>query len=101
MKKVALIITLVIGMATCTFAQEEYNGNHGLFGRGGEPGLFDDFWSFGLFEGLEDEYREGIELSLPGGHGNTNDFDGSLGSGVAVLLGLGGAYLVAKKRKEE
>ena len=30
-----------------------------------------------------------------------NGYASPLGSGIAVLLGLGGAYLVAKKRKEE
>ena len=30
-----------------------------------------------------------------------NDADAPLGTGIALLLGLGGAYLVAKKRREE
>ena len=38
-------------------------------------------------------------------HDHTEDVDGngkvSLGSGIAVLLSLGSAYVVAKKRKEE
>ena len=46
----------------------------------------------------------GIGLTLPTTHGESGDFDGAngpLGSGVAVLLGLGAAYLVGKKRREE
>ena len=45
----------------------------------------------------------GIGLALPTTHGGSGDFDGTtpLGSGVAVLLGLGAAYLVGKKRREE
>jgi len=40
---------------------------------------------------------------LPTQHGATGDqnADGPIGSGIAVLLGLGGAYLVGKKRREE
>ena len=47
---------------------------------------------------------DGIGLALPTTHGKSGDFDaepGPLGSGVAVLLGLGAAYLVGKKRREE
>ena len=34
-------------------------------------------------------------------HNHTENQDAPLGSGVAVLLGLGAAYLVGKKRREE
>ena len=40
-------------------------------------------------------------LSLPGSHGSNSDADAPMGSGIAVLMGLGVAYMVAKKRKEE
>ncbi|MBQ6770383.1 MAG: hypothetical protein IJP44_05325 [Bacteroidales bacterium] len=40
-------------------------------------------------------------LSLPGSHGSDSDADAPMGSGIAVLMGLGVAYVVAKKRKEE
>ena len=38
--------------------------------------------------------------NLPG-HGDQGDQNGPLGSGVAVLLGLGAAYLIGKKRNEK
>ena len=38
--------------------------------------------------------------NLPG-HGDEGDQNGPLGSGVAVLLGLGAAYLIGKKRNEK
>ena len=44
--------------------------------------------------------RGGI-LNLPGTHGLATDQETPLGSGIVLFLGLGGAYLVAKKRKEE
>ncbi len=40
-------------------------------------------------------------LMLPGEHGLTQDQDTPLGSGIAVLMGLGAAYLVGKRRKED
>ena len=52
----------------------------------------------------ENNMRNGSGLLLPSQHGtdtDTNGADGPLGSGVAVLLGLGAAYLVGKKRREE
>ena len=43
----------------------------------------------------------GGNISLPN-FGETNDQPASpLGSGVAVLLGLGAAYLIGKKRNEK
>lgn len=42
-----------------------------------------------------------IPLNLPSEHGSSNDDGVPLGSGIAVLLGLGAAYVVAKKRKED
>ena len=40
---------------------------------------------------------------FPSQHGLNDDYDadGPLGSGIAVLVGLGAAYLVGKKRKED
>jgi LPXTG-motif cell wall-anchored protein len=34
-------------------------------------------------------------------HGETGNQDAPIGTGIAVLAALGGAYLVAKKRREE
>ena len=66
--------------------QQDYSEN-GLFGMGN------------LFTRSEDN----TGLVLPGSHGSDSDTsaDAPLGSGIAVLMGLGAAYLVGKKRKEE
>ena len=48
----------------------------------------------------KDAYNDYL-LGLPNEHGSEDDFDGPVGSGIAVLMGLGAAYLVAKKRKED
>ena len=105
MKKLTLTIALIIGIATCTFAQE-YEGNRGLFGRGERQGsAWDwDIWSLGLFEDFDEMDREGGDeagLVLPGEHGNPDDADAPLGTGIAVLTALGAAYLVSKRRREE
>jgi hypothetical protein len=66
----------------------------GLFGRGLEEEAFSTDWDY--------QTLRGSGLLLPGSHGLSNDVNATpLGSGIALLLGLGGAYLVAKRRKEE
>ena len=87
MKKLVLTIAVVLGLSLTTFAEND----GGLFQRGAsEPtsGIFND--------------REGTPMmpNLPGHNLNGNQ-DAPLGSGIAVLLGLGAAYLVGKKRKED
>jgi hypothetical protein len=86
MKKLALTIAVVLCLSLTTFAN---NNDGGLFQRGAsEPqtGMYGD--RGGMFPGLPD-------------HNLTGNQDAPLGSGVAVLLGLGAAYMVAKKRREE
>ena len=97
MKKLAITLAIILGLGLCSFAQgnryyssEEvyYEGEGGLFGKGMK-----------LFSRGE---NDPLLLGLPENHGLDDDSDGApLGSGVAVLLSLGGAYLVAKKRKDE
>lgn len=86
MKKLALTFAIVLGLSMTTFANP--NGG-GLFQRGTTD---------------ETINREGGTLTSPGlpGHGEEGDQDGTpLGSGIAVLMGLGAAYLVGKKRNEK
>jgi len=66
-----------------------YEGG-GLFGRGKS-----------MYTGVGSTYRENFGLFLPNAHGNQGDSEAPLGSGVVVLLGMGAAYLVSKKRKEK
>ena len=82
MKKLALIIAIVLTMGLGAYAQEG-----GLLNRGIS------------FNKQEQANRDGM-MNLPN-HGETTDQDSPLGSGVAVLLGLGAAYLIGKKRNEE
>ena len=86
MKKLALTIAIVLGLGMTTFAE---NGG-GLFQRGEAPaGLYGNRPTEGIMApGLPDHGSEGNEPA-------------PLGSGVVALLGLGAAYLVSKKRKDE
>ena len=87
MKKLALTIAVVLGLGLTSFAN---TNDGGLFQRGAsEPATTE------LFGNREDGNPL---LPIHGGSGNA---DAPLGSGVAVLLGLGAAYMVAKKRRED
>ena len=91
MKKLALTIAIVLAMGMTSFAQIEHEvyeqQGGGLFGRGL------DFELFGADESL---------LKLPEfGEEDDVDADAPLSGGIAMLIGLGTAYLVGKKRKEE
>ena len=87
MKKLALTLAVVLGLGLTTFAN---NNDGGLFQRGAsEP-------TSGIYG-----TRDGVFGPNMPGHGGEGDADAPLGSGVAVLLGLGAAYMVAKKRKED
>ena len=89
MKKLALTIIIVLGLCMTSFAEGNQRG--GLFQRGAA---------------MKTNNRTNPNsmlgaLNLPG-HGLNGSQNGApLGSGIALLLGLGGAYLVAKKRKKE
>jgi len=80
MKKLALTIAIVLTMGLGASAQS-------------------------LLQKEEDlDFRDSPRSTTPviPNFGETNDGDATpLGSGIAVLLGLGAAYMVAKKRKED
>ena len=82
MKKLIMTIAIVLMMGLGAFAQDG-----GLLNRG---------------VSFDKQNREDPMMPNLPGHGATGDQDATpLGSGVAVLLGLGAAYLVGKKRNEE
>ena len=84
MKKLALTMALVLAMGLGASAQQ----GGGLLKRGG---------------GTREDNPNLTTPIMPQSFGSAEHQDASspLGSGVAVLLTLGGAYLVAKKRREE
>ena len=91
MKKLALTIAVVLGLSLTTFAN---TNDGGLFQRGASEPTY----------GLYGDREVGMipTPSLPSDFGlNGNQDAAPLGSGIAVLLGLGAAYMVGKKRREE
>ena len=90
MKKQLLTIAIILGLGMTAFADP--NGG-GLFNRGA---VIEDEEYYGA--GYN---RDGMLPGLPNHNQQGNQDAVPLGSGIAVLATLGGAYLVAKKRKEE
>ncbi len=90
MKKTLVTIAIILGLGMTAFADP--NGG-GLFNRGA---VIEDEEYYGA------GYYRGGMIGLPQ-HGQDGNQDATtpLGSGIALLAALGGAYLVAKKRKEE
>ena len=85
MKKLALTIAIVLAIGLGAYAQDG-----GLLNRGV---TFDKEEKGGLRGGTP---------GLPGGnHGDDDDWNAPLGSGAAMLIGFGAAYLIGKKRNEE
>ena len=84
MKKLALTLTVIMGLGLASFAQE----GGGLFGRGAAS------------EQRESNTAQGGGMmNMPA---TQHENDGApLGSGAALLIGFGAAYMVAKKRKQD
>ena len=88
MKKLALTLAIVLGLSMASFAE-----GGGLFGQGQAAP-----------EQSNSTVMSGNRLGggFPGlpNHGEGTNQPAPLGSGIAVLIGLGAAYAVAKKRED-
>ena len=89
MKKLIMTTAIVLGLAMTGFAQE------GLFHRSNSGDN-----STSIYESKGGFNKGDFGPNLPG-HGETGDANAPLGSGIVLLAGLGAAYMVAKKRREE
>jgi hypothetical protein len=88
MKKLALTTAILLALTLGATAQ-----NSGLFQRG--------YVSDEVYYNAGGA-RDDSPLILPGQHGSDSDTPAvPMGSGIAVLVGLGAAYAFAKKREEE
>ena len=98
MKKIMMTLSLVVGIALSTQAQY-FSGKNaqsgGLFGRGF---VADELYygaGFGQNSLLNDNGLPGV----PNGHDLEGDQPAPVGSGVALLIGLGTVYCLVRKRK--
>ena len=96
MKKLTLTIAIILGITMTTFAE----GGLGLFERNynaanGKSGYLYFSQRDGVFDANE------TPTPLMPLHGTEDNQPAPVGSGIAVLMGLGAAYMVAKKRREE
>ena len=82
MKKITMTLVILLGLTMGSFAQ-----NGGLFGKGATR------------DGNDNTSLSNGPL-LPG-HGGNGDVQAPLGTGTALLIGFGAAYLVSKKHREE
>ena len=84
MKKIALTLSIVLGLGLASFANP--NGG-GMFQRGND----------------EMPREGGSTLFAPAlpAHGETGNQPAPLGSGIALLTTLGAAYLVSKRKHED
>ena len=94
MKKLTITIVLILGLTMTTFA------DGGLFKRGynAENGA-SGYNYFGAK--TEDDNSGSPAMPLLPQHGEDTNQPAPLGSGIALLAALGGAYLVGKRRREE
>ena len=94
MKKTIITLTIILGMTMTSFA------DGGLFQRGyNAKNGFSGYTYFGATE-MGDRTTDPLMPGLPA-HGENTNQSAPVGSGIAVLLGLGAAYLVGKKRSEK
>ena len=92
MKKTIITIAIILGLGTAAFA------DGGLFQRGynakyGQSGYiyFDD----------KDPVRDDVATPLLPPHGSENNMPAPLGNGIAMLVGLGATYFIAKRQKQK
>jgi len=93
MKKSIITLTIILGMTMTSFAEG------GLFNRANNSKNGSSGYS--LYFASKDTDPEAVITPLLPNHGSDENGAAPLGSGIAVLMGLGAAYMVAKKRREE
>ena len=92
MKKLIITTAIILGLSMTTFAQG------GLFHRG--AGAENETAEYSLSKGGNRTTEDAIPM-LPTHDGSGNNQPAPVGSGIAVLMGLGAAYMVGKRRREE
>lgn len=93
MKKIVLTLAIILGLGLTTFAGP--NGG-GLFQRGVSD---EEYYGTGYYS----QYRQGEGGLMPAlpSHGETENHDAPLGTGIALLAFLSTGYLINKRSKKE
>ena len=88
MKKLVLTIAIVLGVAFGATAQQSSQ----FFDNGQQPANNENFFGGSRGDGSK----------IPGlpGHGGHGNADAPLGGGALLLIGMGAAYAVAKKKNK-
>jgi len=94
MKKTIITLSIILGMTMTSFAEG------GLFNRANNTKNGSSGYSL-YFASKDNTGSEEVITPLLPNHGADENGAAPLGSGIAVLMGLGAAYVVAKKRREE
>ena len=95
MKKLIITTAIVLGMSMTSFADP--NGG-GLFQRGIAD---EEYYGMGYYNNGMRTSNGSPMLPTHGAITNQDADQTPIGSGLAVLALLGGAYLIGKKRREE
>ena len=93
MKKLILTSAIILGINLTTFA------DGGLFNRGNNAKYGQS--SGYIFFNAKETGSGDVAMPMLPPHGSEENNPAPLGSGIAVLLGLGVAYAAAKKRNEK
>ena len=93
MKKLTITLSLLLGLTMTTFA------DGGLFNRGNNAKYGQN--SGYIYFNAKDTGSGDVAMPMLPPHGSDDNEPAPLGSGIAVLMGLGAAYLVGKKRNEK
>ncbi len=92
MKKTIITLTILLGLSMTAFA------DGGLFNRGNNA---KNGGSGYIYFNAKDATSADAATPLLPNHGLDADQPAPLGSGLVLLAGLGAAYLVGKRRREE
>ena len=91
MKKLIITIAILLGLGITSFAEDNSGG---LFGRAGNGN--GSHSGYVLFEAKDSESTSDVPTPMLPQHGQDTNQPAPLGSGIAILVGLGSAYLVRK-----
>ena len=94
MKKLTITIALLLGITMTTFA------DGGLFKRGYNAQNGASGYNY-FGDKAEGDNTNGVAMPLLPQHGEETNQPAPLGSGIAILVGLGGAYLVSKRQDKK